>query len=1179
MSRIIAALETIIPSAISEKSEGDDTRDDHIVPSRSSTAYEDSSASRVALGEIGVASPSTLARHATTGEPLLKTIERTTSRRPPPSPRRPATLPEVSDLPHAVPKPNSQSMYEAQRRLADSNSDDEFDDMPLETIDPPPHEECEDEANGNSHSHSLPTYPAVRIDSLQEQQAVESPDFGNISEIAADEPSVESPDCSTSFEETTTVDGMDDSGSKTTASNTVRRGGSILSDAFSDPSTATEVTSNLTLAAPARNAAMRDEKGSKLRVPTPIWKPKRAQLLTNRKLKKHRRGSQELARPVPLQKVPSLAVTKMNGTGLLEMEADDSEYSHSDSSASRESHGPPEEPDPSLVRYFLGMILTAEGVIAEEASDCESTKLEGNAKRGNDMSKSVKQRSASTKVRDDKRSSLVDVVRDFWRSLACDTLWQSNEDEDDPQAEAAYMLSFDSTFFQELWNEIQVYRESCGSLTDVEDARSMATSTEPGSRKRTETDHSISLTSLGNSLDVSRYAQSEAAGLCMPGGSASGDLARSDVILEQCRQRFPSLYDKLIQKLDDHRSRRKAHKLKRGVHKESGSSRDDSDEDEEFSVHTPTLTDSFNELPPVHPVRAAASPAAIDKTQADPEDRETSLCPVQDVPSCEGETPLATEVSDAAGPDVARANRRAPDWRQIPFDEEGPCRMVQAKVVPAGDSKDLDFDHRWIPLNDSFADEMKLPDAQEPAVLDDNTERVAAALAPFPSVTDDDPPSGGRLYSAAFPPERVELRRCEQRRGPAGDELLPCDSFGVQSSITEERQHHEGFAVVGRSGSPQGMPRIKEHPAFGSWPTDAMSGGPSTLNAEPRQECTVKPGGSLLRNTSTASGKEILADLALLAQIEPVPAVALTLDSPTPLPSEAAWETFGTPTRALFGVPPGHGSPAGLRQDGPHKAPVTQLRSGSWEDFPAAGIDGGSFFRTATAAAPGTGPAVFAAGPMKNAVPFDAPPSTPDASVNRGSSAQAVAPGAPTKRSPRFSLVGRMPSWSAGSSFSSSWAAATASPTMKSREQSPGPRKRGWHLPPLRPSHKAIVAGSSSSPASPSETTAATDSMEWDTFDASASGSASWEKEPAVAAVAVAAAAAGPFGGLPDWNGDHHHQNDVGGATVPTADPLLLPFETGDFAASSPRGPRSGRGVGTGGECLYPPSHAEFEAF
>ena len=103
--------------------------------------------------------------------------------------------------------------------------------------------------------------------------------------------------------------------------------------------------------------------------------------------------------------------------------------------------------------------------------------------------------------------------------------------------------------------------------------------------------------------------------------------------------------------------------------------------------------------------------------------------------------------------------------------------------------------------------------------------------------------------------------------------------------------------------------------------------------------------------------------------------------------------------------------------------------------------------------------------------------------------------------------------------------------------------------------------------------------MEWDTFDASASGSASWEKEPAVAAVAVAAAAAGPFGGLPDWNGDHHHQNDVGGATVPTADPLLLPFETGDFAASSPRGPRSGRGVGTGGECLYPPSHAEFEAF
>ena len=152
------------------------------------------------------------------------------------------------------------------------------------------------------------------------------------------------------------------------------------------------------------------------------------------------------------------------------------------------------------------------------------------------------QQDPKTEEKVEKEARLPDLVAGFWRSCGIDAYFSGSTSEGaeeikekesateskenaDSGSKVIENLDFDATFFHALWSEIKASKEQgtllemCGSVQNVEKEVVVE------ARK-------------GNATDVK--AQKKA-----------------DLVLQQCKQRYPALYQRLIDRLDS-RARRKA---------------------------------------------------------------------------------------------------------------------------------------------------------------------------------------------------------------------------------------------------------------------------------------------------------------------------------------------------------------------------------------------------------------------------------------------------------------------------------------------------------------------------------------------------------------------------------------------------------------------------------------------
>lgn len=295
-----------------------------------------------------------------------------------------------------------------------------------------------------------------------------------------------------------------------------------------------------------------------------------------------------------------------------------------------------------LVQYFLDLVLAEEGIVDDEhkqvgkvpnaseyidSTDTDSWGGRSGANANPRMS-GAEARSYAKALLDDhfgageKRDgtsrSPASVIVDFWRSFACDNLWQSNGSEGEgrpasghnaqPGEGSSAFAAFDATFFQELWKELQAYKESCGSLSDVQDLQANLTrsrSETPATMATTTTDLSRGpSTMMGNGVEntaeTRKYARSDIMSFCVPKDTSIGSKERSDLILQRCKQRFPLLYEKLVQRLEDERAKRKLGLLRR--HDDPADSAvstctEEYTSGQDYSVESVDTSDNANDTP------------------------------------------------------------------------------------------------------------------------------------------------------------------------------------------------------------------------------------------------------------------------------------------------------------------------------------------------------------------------------------------------------------------------------------------------------------------------------------------------------------------------------------------------------------------------------------------------------
>jgi hypothetical protein len=256
--------------------------------------------------------------------------------------------------------------------------------------------------------------------------------------------------------------------------------------------------------------------------------------------------------------------------------------------------------DPKIVQYFLDAILAEEGIRDERNAEAKA-----------EVHSKVDPTAAKSKT---SSASPVTFIVDFWRSFACENGARDDSQRSQGGGTLAVEMKgddgtphsfFDPTFFHELWKELQAYRDSCGSLSDVHDLKAYMTRVRSETPETTtKTDQSCRKPSVGSSLrrsnDPNKFARSEILNFCIPNDKSLSQKERADLILERCKQKFPSLYDKLVQNLDIERARRKL-----GMYRQNEDPSDsafstcteDYTSDPDFSVETAETSENANDTP------------------------------------------------------------------------------------------------------------------------------------------------------------------------------------------------------------------------------------------------------------------------------------------------------------------------------------------------------------------------------------------------------------------------------------------------------------------------------------------------------------------------------------------------------------------------------------------------------
>jgi hypothetical protein len=396
-------------------------------------------------------------------------------RRPPPSPRAAATS----------------KARPVEPRYSPCNSDSP---MLLETIDLPPEEDV-------LYGGFIPLSGAAGISNHHQHQVAspprDVPDFGNISAISHDDASGESPvlvqvhrntlevteataDLGTGDEEEEEEEDRDVP-TELVKSRSSRTSATVLSETLSEPSTTTEVTSNLTatagshnLPAPtsprfSRSAIMAQRSkissrriskssGGKSKRSTPAG-PESSPPSTDRR-RTPRRGSSTPPKPTstpmaasPRSKPRSTSTGRRARYGGSKGPTSESEEESIDSQATQDTL------DPMLVQYFLDLVLAEEGIVdgdrvevgtvpASDSKDATDADSWGGRSEADPRMSDAEARSYAKAMLDDhfgsgeKREgsarSPASVIVDFWRSFACDSnLWQnsdSNKEEKRPSS-------------------------------------------------------------------------------------------------------------------------------------------------------------------------------------------------------------------------------------------------------------------------------------------------------------------------------------------------------------------------------------------------------------------------------------------------------------------------------------------------------------------------------------------------------------------------------------------------------------------------------------------------------------------------------------------------------------------------------------------------------------------------